>query len=139
VDILDGDRAAVRYWSDIFDQVHKGQIDSWAYPWTFSCWSQGGLTILPETNLVSNIGFGAEATHTRGRTSKASLPAQEMKFPLRHPPFIIRDTTADQYTQDNHFGTSSSKRIRRILAKIITNLKRPARADISSDVTDKGG
>ena len=124
-DILDNDRAAIRYWMDIFERVYAGKIDSWAYPWTFSCWTQGGLTALPNTNLVSNIGFGIEATHTRGRPSKVSLPVQAMEFPLRHPPVIIRDAVADQYTQDNHFGTSPSMRARRMLAKALTKLRRP--------------
>jgi hypothetical protein len=39
--------------------------------------------------MVSNIGFGAEATHTSGLASKlANIPAHDVEFPLRHPPAI---------------------------------------------------
>jgi hypothetical protein len=51
-----------RYWEAIFDRVAHGEIDSWAYPWTASVWYHGGLTATPNVNLVTNIGFGEDAT-----------------------------------------------------------------------------
>jgi hypothetical protein len=70
----------------------------------FSAWSHGGLTALPSVNLVSNIGFGEQATHTqRHDASKANLRLEEMVFPLKHPPYLIRDARADAYTQRQHF------------------------------------
>ena len=62
----------------------------WGMRWTFSCWLQGGLTILPAINLVTNVGFGDEATHTRAYIPAANLPARTMGFPLRHP--LIKGT-----------------------------------------------
>ncbi len=46
------------FWRDIFDRQSAGQINTWDYSWTFACWANQGLTILPRQNLVSNIGFG---------------------------------------------------------------------------------
>ncbi|AVQ70665.1 MULTISPECIES: glycosyltransferase family 2 protein [Microcystis] len=95
---------AVKYWTKIFQTTYDNKNDSWAYRWTFSCWIQNGLTILPNVNLVSNIGFGEDATHTIGSKSRvANLPVKEMNFPLKHPPFLIRDEAADSYTQKNIF------------------------------------
>ena len=93
---------AVRYWKRIFDQVSGGEIDSWAYRWTFAIWTFGGLTILPEVNLVQNIGLSGDATHRSDE--KHSRPASDLKFPLTHPPFVIRDARADSWTQQYHFG-----------------------------------
>ena len=53
-----------RYWSKIFEKVRLKLIDSWAYPWMACVWYYGGLTATPNVNLVSNIGFGPDSTHT---------------------------------------------------------------------------
>src|SRR5271165_5147387 len=42
------------YWSEILEQCYQGKINSWAYIWCYTCWSQSALTILPDVNLVSN-------------------------------------------------------------------------------------
>lgn len=106
-DILQ-DKRAVEYWTRIFDETHAEKNSSWAYRWTFASWVQSGLVILPSTNLVSNIGFGDQATHTKGAGSPlASLPISDIGFPLSHPPFVIRDDRADQFTQDSIFAGES--------------------------------
>lgn len=100
-------RQGVIYWTKIFDKVYQGTDDIWDYQWTFSCWSQNGLSILPNVNLVTNIGFCSnEATHTRGKGKGLSIPSDEMVFPLRHPPFIMRNGTADDFTDRNVFRIS---------------------------------
>jgi hypothetical protein len=98
------DKVERAYWEAILDRVHAGQIDSWAYPWTASVWYQGGLTATPNVNLVSNIGFGEDATHTTAANSAlAALPAHPLGE-IRHPSQIQRDTAADRYAFDHAFG-----------------------------------
>jgi len=93
------DAEQVRKWRRIFQAVADGKIDTWDYQWTFACWMNSALTILPRTNLVSNIGFGAEATHTTGASKLSELTTHELQFPLRHSPFVIRDARADAFTE----------------------------------------
>jgi len=103
-DIL-SDKAAVKYWSKTFKAAYRNEIDSWAYRWTFSCWIQNGLTVLPNVNLVTNIGFGGYATHTTGKdNANSKMPAFELSFPLNHPNWMIRDKRADDYTQKTNFN-----------------------------------
>ncbi|WP_159309687.1 glycosyltransferase family 2 protein, partial [Spiribacter roseus] len=93
-----------RYWERIFDRVHAGEIDSWAYPWTASVWYHGGLTATPNVNLVSNIGFGEGATHTKHAKSKfADMPVGRLGE-LEHPSEVMRDIDADRLSFDHHFG-----------------------------------
>ncbi|WP_036478222.1 hemolytic protein HlpA [Myxosarcina sp. GI1] len=100
-----GDTKAVNYWRKIFQLTYDEQINSWAYRWTFACWLQNGLTVLPEVNLVSNIGYATEGTHTvNKKDSMANLPRGEISFPLQHPPYIIRHAEADNFTQSKIFG-----------------------------------
>jgi hypothetical protein len=118
-DILE-DRQSIAYWANIFDKTCNGGIDSWAYAWTFSCWIQSGLTILPNVNLVSNIGFGPDATHTAGRGRSSILAVDSVSFPLLHPPFVIRDACSDRFTQKNHFSRATFfSRVKKKIASLL--------------------
>lgn len=75
----------------------NGSADWWDYQWDFARYAQSGLAIIPEKNLVKNIGFGDNATHTKRSNSKhAHMEAFELSFPLRHPPFTMRDLESDK-------------------------------------------
>lgn len=98
------DQVAADYWTRIFDDTFAERNSSWAYRWTFSVWANHGLTVLPGVNLVSNIGFGGLATHTRSRGNRlAALPTEAVRFPLRHPIDVVRDESADELTQRTIF------------------------------------
>jgi hypothetical protein len=82
-----------------FDAVHEGKVDTWDAQWQLAVWRSRGLVALPSVNLVSNLGFGESATHTKKADSPdANLPTAAMQFPLRHPPEIRRDAAADLAT-----------------------------------------
>lgn len=89
------------FWSQILDQVHRGEIDTWDYSLAYACWINKGLTILPETNLVSNLGFGDSATHTTDPMSRlANLQAHPIGE-LIHPSEVTVNRAADDYTWHN--------------------------------------
>jgi len=92
-----------KYWENIFDRVYYDQIDSWAYPWTASVWFSGGLTVTPNVNLVSNIGFGEDSTHTKNKKSKFSNMAVNNLHNIKHPNIIKINVEADNLTFDNHY------------------------------------
>ncbi|MBI9084496.1 MAG: hypothetical protein JEZ11_12925 [Desulfobacterales bacterium] len=93
-----------RYWDSIFDRVFADKIDSWANPWTASIWYHGGLTATPNVNLVSNIGFGDNGTHTKSFDSRLSeLPVHSIAE-LTHPIRIEQNILADNYVFDHTFG-----------------------------------
>jgi hypothetical protein len=53
------------YWLDIFKKMEKYEgNDIWDYQWTYTIFNNDGITIFPAKNQVTNIGFGADATHT---------------------------------------------------------------------------
>jgi len=88
-----------RYWEGIFNMVANGEIDTWDYPWLFSCWVHNSLMIVPQVNLVSNIGFDHAGTHTRSSENKKfRLPLEKMSFPLKHPHEMKSNHVADEYT-----------------------------------------
>lgn len=91
------------YWSRIWERLLvAGGPDTWDYQWTFTCLVNSGLTAIPNRNLVSNKGFGDDATHTTGRAIDTSVGAGIDAS--RNPSFVLSDSIADRYTFDQHFG-----------------------------------
>lgn len=123
-DILQDDRAA-RYSLNTLRGVYESDKSHvWDYQWTLTLWTQGGVCILPNANLISNLGFGPEATHTKDASSKlANLPFTNMHFPLKHPPFVIRDVEADRYAMSSLF-TNRVKILSRIVIKLKNIMRR---------------
>lgn len=116
----------IAFWMKTFDRSYRGAVDSWAIPWAFCCWAQHGLNAIPATNLVSNIGFGDEATHTRDdRRNVASMPTRTLQV-TKHPEFVVPDLRADALTDDRVF--TQSRRRQGLLRRITRSLPRLKRA-----------
>ena len=112
-DILTED-AEIKMWEKTFQSVYDRTFDTaWDYQWTFACWIQSGLAILPNVNLISNIGFGANATHTTGGGKLANMSVEAISQPLRHPLFVLRDTEADRFTHQTIWHDNLFKKIQR--------------------------
>lgn len=117
------DTKIIRYWKKIFENVYHNKIDTWDYQWLFTCWLQGMLTILPNYNLISNIGFTPEATHKSDLNTYDNMKIGSMTFPILHPPFILRDSIADSITEKNMFsGQSLFPRALNRLEKLIKSI-----------------
>lgn len=114
------DSQAVNCWVELFQSTYDGKINTWDYQWTFACWLQSGLSILSNVNLVSNIGFGTASTNTAWKGSKfANISTQAMEFPLKHPPFMIRDMQADNFTQNTLYNQSRLQRVKAKIKKLL--------------------
>ena len=101
-----GSSTAAWYWRAIFDDCassEPGSLNSWAVPWTYSCWKEGMSAILPSRNLVSNIGFGVDSTHTWKANQFANMKAYSMRFPMLHPKQQSLHRAADNYTERIHY------------------------------------
>lgn len=96
------DKVERRYWEAIFDRVAAGKVDSWAYPWTANMWFHGRLTATPNANLVENVGFGMEATHTY-QPPESARQAAEGLGQVTHPAGVTGDPAADAFAFEHHF------------------------------------
>jgi hypothetical protein len=95
------DPREMKFWESIFDRVFEGQLDTWDYQWQLARWCRNGLSAVPSVNLVSNIGFGRDATHTNWRHDPlAQMPIYDIGE-ISHPPFVIRHRWADKYMFHN--------------------------------------
>lgn len=82
-------------WEKCFNSVLNGKVDSWAYRWTYSLWRDNAVSANSRVNLVTNVGFGPDATHTR-RGDVGGIPEQIATFPLVHPTDVTADDRADR-------------------------------------------
>jgi hypothetical protein len=96
------------YWSNIFDDVYMGKIDTWDYQWYFCCWSQSALSVEPSVNLVSNLGFREDGTHLKQENSLAKLPASEI-YSIVHPTIVMRNNETDKYTFEFRYNGKQIK------------------------------
>jgi hypothetical protein len=95
-------RRAWQHYEITLIPVHeRGEI--WDAAWLYSVAKQGGVAALPNWNLVTNIGFGSDATHTKSKGRFAFVPTQEISFPLVHPDEIAIDRAADTLTYYANF------------------------------------
>ncbi|MBL8187572.1 MAG: glycosyltransferase family 2 protein [Acidobacteria bacterium] len=114
------DQKAVWYWKRTFDFVHNGgKAHIWDYQWLFTCWLHESLCVTPSVNLISNIGYGADATHTHWQNKFSRIPIAELHYPLQHPPAIERDIKADQIRQNDLCPSIAYIRAKEILKKFI--------------------
>lgn len=113
---------AINAWKSAFQASYDNTVNNWGFRWTYACWVQNALSITPKDNLVSNIGFGEDATHTANPNSKtANMSVEPMSFPLKHPSGVIRNWPADRVTQNvcYDYAPSILKRVKRRIKKVI--------------------
>ena len=96
-----------KYWPKVFQIVHEGKIDTWDHQWAYTCFINNGLCIKPNINLVSNIGFGSNSTHTKDKNSIFSEVEAREITDIIHPNFVLADQEADLLTSKLCFGNVS--------------------------------
>jgi hypothetical protein len=90
-------RTEFRITSQRFDLVYEQRRDSWGFAWAFAMLVAGGVSVMPARNLIANIGFDDEATHTKLRwTNEASVPTYPLSFPLAHPSSTTPDSAFER-------------------------------------------
>lgn len=78
----------------LFDDIYTKKIDTWDYQWAFSKLINSELSIVPNKNLIQNIGFGDDATHTKGAIDERLNKVFEV-YNLNHPTYILRNKKFD--------------------------------------------
>lgn len=117
-----GDSHTAKVWGSAFEVSSDETVNNWFFRFVLACWLQNGLAIIPDRNLISNIGFGAEATHTEGENSiYSNMPVEAMTFPLKHPTCMVRNFEADKFTQNSLYDYHPSllRRVKRRINKLV--------------------
>jgi hypothetical protein len=80
-----------------FERLHRDQDDrhSWDLPWSLARLAQGGLTVVPAVNLVTNLG-NADGRGLPPAHPLAHIAVSPLRFPLRPPPAVAVDREYDR-------------------------------------------
>jgi hypothetical protein len=98
------DPIEAKYWKNKLDTIYeRRRDDAWDYQWNYAVWAQGGLSILPEVNLISYEGFRQDATHTRTTDPRSNSPVGDI-WEIRHPESMQRDEHMDHLLFDQVLG-----------------------------------
>jgi len=103
-----------------FKRTLSGEIDTWDYQWSFACFINDGVSIIPKINLVENIGFGEEATHTKKKKGRfLRVEKHELKSIEKHPMYIVKNFKYEDTIRKTR-NINFIKRIKNYLIRCIT-------------------
>jgi hypothetical protein len=57
------------YWANNFELVRRGILNTWDYQWVYTLFKNEGIAVNSEQNMIENIGFRENATHTTNSMS----------------------------------------------------------------------
>lgn len=116
------------FWESTLGAQERGEIDSWAYSCLASSWMSRKLNIIPDVNLVRNIGFDAQATHMKSAPPWIPAIAEELSE-WKAPNFIVRSKLADMYTFEQVYARPP--RLKRLRNKIRRQWNRLATRNVA--------
>ncbi len=89
-----------KLWMHNMTHIING-LHAWDYQWMYWIWKNKGVCIVPWYNMVSNIGFGPQATHTFDAASVQARMKQHEISDIQHPGVITIHKKADSYERFN--------------------------------------
>lgn len=91
-------------WKRIFIELKQGKIDTWDYQLALINYFNNSLSVNPNVNLIKNIGFRADGTHTTSTDSPyANIPLETLGS-ITHPQYILPEKSADYAVFNRDFN-----------------------------------
>ena len=78
-----------------FHSVSSKRVDTWDFQLVHLSVMEQGSHIIPNVNLIQNLGFGDKATHTKFSPRLTPI-ASQIEFPLKHPKGHLIDKKSDR-------------------------------------------
>lgn len=95
--------SVLQFWSDTFDMVRDGKLDTWDFQLAFAQLRSAKVTATSNVNLVENRGFGPDATHTK--EAQFDFPIAKTRFTHGDASLVV-DHGADMWMYRNFYGVS---------------------------------
>ncbi|NLK82373.1 MAG: nucleotide-diphospho-sugar transferase [Bacteroidales bacterium] len=92
------------YWYNIYLNMKQNPVsDIWDYQWTLCQWYNKAINILPNSNMINNVGYGEDSTHIKYKIDGIfDVPTQDI-YNIIHPKQIKINRKADLYTFYKNF------------------------------------
>lgn len=115
------DKKQQDFWLKTFELVYSNKKDTWDFQWMFTVMVNNGISIIPNENLVSNLGFGENATHTTLSGSPAANIKTGAIDKFVSSEFMIPNRTADDYTFRRYIAPGKLNKLLQVLTSKIKN------------------
>lgn len=102
---------------DSLDLVNSGNLSTWDYHWGAKLKANSQLSIVPLKNLIKNIGFCTDATHTINKTFN-DPPVFELNIErIIHPEFIFPNKELSKLQAKGHYNKLNNiiRKVRRLI------------------------
>lgn len=127
------------YWRGAFERMYRDpqEINTWDIQLQYAIWSQSGLIVSPNKNLIGNIGCNdLEGLHATGKYDpRADVPIEQLKE-IKHPSFVVRNREADQNLFDIIHGGKEIRRRDRPLMKMLRLLSSSVPSSVKKPVKE---
>ena len=109
------------YWRYVFDTTAQSiPNDIWDYQFFYMCYRRRQFSIVPNCNLISNIGYDKDATHiSRDSVYEQIKRKGSLVFPIKHPKKLIRNINYDNLVLDFCYGRIPSIPIIKLIKRFI--------------------
>ncbi len=100
-----------KFWTRRFKLAYENKIDTWDIHWQYAMITNNGLAIIPNKNLISNIGFDTMATHTVHEFNPlANIPLSSLDIAV-HPSRMQANYEADIYSFRKYFSPTKFRKL----------------------------
>jgi hypothetical protein len=107
-----GSIRAKMYWRFRIWLIQKERVDSWAYLWSFYNFINKKKHILPNRNLINNIGIGKNSTNTLRLPYKYFLKNNKKKYKLNFSFNLLESSRYDSLVEDTVFSKNLVNRLK---------------------------
>lgn len=115
----------IQYWFSIYIKYKQNTPqDIWDYQWAVAQWENNAINIIPNVNLITNIGFGEDATHTKHPIATVMGKQSETLNKIKHPKGrIVIYKNADLDSFYYFFQKKNKNKFRIFLKRIRDSIK----------------
>lgn len=102
-----------KFWETKLSESAQNKKSVWDFQWWYAIWKNKGIAIVPNTNLIVNLGFRATGSHYFLKDSiREPSVSNSIVFPLKHPINKSVDNEADIFTYKNAYSHSPTRLFR---------------------------
>lgn len=94
------------FWTTTIGRADQPGYATWDWQWILTLWRHDALAVRPTRNLVRNLGFGVDATHTHSAEARAAqLPLfADLASFAEWPPQMLADSSRDRIDERDWAG-----------------------------------
>jgi len=110
------------FMEEVWDECYNNKIDTWDYQWLLFKLVNSYSAIVTKKNLVTNIGFSEDSTHTRDpNDGSANFLSHEIDFPLQHPAIFYINYKKDDYIFKKCYTKSLKNKVKGYIKNNLLN------------------